>query len=114
LTLDARLKLVWPRTDDEIYFSLLKKVFPSVVKYPRLLLDPEFGPLIFRAPFWPCELHGIILILRERWETGSLWCLVITKNKISRKENEPQWLPGSYFKDLNRLARNELFLECEF
>lgn len=82
------------------------------MKYPRLLLDPEFGPLIFRR--WNEGGHCLVLILREKIENETLWCLVIDNGplKTQGKESEARWMHSSHFNRLKRVARNELFLEC--
>jgi hypothetical protein len=112
LTLEQRIQIVWKKDEEQIYFQLLKQVFPSIERYPDLVLDPEFGPLIFRR--WHVGIHSLVLVLRQKMHLGVLWYQVIDNATLYShgKESDPRWLHGICFRRMNRVARNELFLEC--
>lgn len=98
--------------NDGVYIIMLKWMFPSIIMYPELILDPEFGPLVFRK--WHIGVSSLILILHENLEKGQLWCLMIDNATLEShgRESEPRWVHNSFFNKLDRVSRNELFLEC--
>ena len=110
----TRLAAIWPRAEAAIYAPLYEQCFPVIDTFAQLLVDPEFGPLIFRH--WHNGLASLVLIVEERKFQGQMWCLAVDNASLRThgRISEPHWLPLSFFRHLARVARNVLFVECGF